>query len=434
MVRITRRLAPGDASITSVLVQEGSEPLVRGSVPYGCDYLCNGCAEVMAANIADGQLWDIGFVCSKCRTVSASPLLLINDPLPDPYTLLPSRRHSINRTIDLGTVGMIGVSGLSRIQKVDLSKKVSFKHDQKDVSVVGDEDFLGAVLCGVRTLLGDSFERLREKDDARIAGGVSASKRHPLMVAWQSLRESVESLRTPLPSVNATAAVELYTLLNLLEKWAYHPGYARLLHSLTQHVEYLHTLGLLTVACLLQDAGNSVDFVAEGVSRTPDLRLRRGYVDCLRVEVKAPLALVRPEELIAEDEAERAVRSALRRAGTGKRGQLASAEPAVLAIAGLHMPPEAVDRLEAAAIRYLKDAAARSRHKHLEAIQIANAAILADNLAPDRIEARFMLQSRVVRHPGFKGPSSLVAESRVRLNQSFGPYEGMGDGPIEIGG
>ena len=252
------------------------------------------------------------------------------------------------------------------------------------------------------------------------------------MVAYSLLQASLETLESAAPEIDGTALIEIHTLLALVERWQNHPDIDALIHVLSLREEYPHTSLLLSFASYLEDAGNVVEFVPTASERTPDLRLRFGYWDWMNLEVKAPMALFRPRQPIGSaDQAYNLIAQTVKKARTGSRGQLARAHRGVLVIGGFYYDRSSVNLLATEAERYLAYAQHVGKHKHLEAIQIVNFTVQVDPMHVDGVEARGLILSRVVRHPGFVGRSS-IETSGPSLNEVRGPLSELTDVHIDI--
>src|SRR2546422_11356922 len=72
-------------------------------------------------------------------------------------------------------------------------------------------------------------------------------KRHPLMVAVESVRAAIATFGTATPTVNVSYVMELVTLLQTFERWKEHPLWSKMQKALGA-AEYLHTVITLAAA------------------------------------------------------------------------------------------------------------------------------------------------------------------------------------------
>jgi hypothetical protein len=164
---------------------------------------------------------------------------------------------------------------------------------------------------------------LVEGDLQRVRWHPPAEMPHRLVECIFQVEQSAAALEHGSGVVTPAAAVELKTLLMLVEEIGDEPTKPLLLASLKSPDDYAHTLIVLIAEKVHRDLGNLVVFEPpRAESRTPDLRVLAAEGRSIALEVKAPRRLRTGQPLAGQKEAGSIVSYALERTGVGEGGQL----------------------------------------------------------------------------------------------------------------
>lgn len=155
-----------------------------------------------------------------------------------------------------------------------------------------------------------------------------AAERHPAQRRIDALARNLDALQAGSREVDVRAAVRLLRPMHALQRWSRDPSSARLLSETLDPGTFDHNTALLEVASVFQSSGLGPELVAPTSERTADLVLRIAAGVLIEIDVKTPMALRWPEEVIRLIEPRRVVRKALR----DSRGQFA--RDGILVIAG----------------------------------------------------------------------------------------------------
>lgn len=381
--------------------------------------MCAHCGRVVLLRaMADDQLWNLAIQCHGCGGLNALPDLPPGRALPRPVVMIPKGRYLIKATADPKGVVMAGEEAVSQHQREAGSDGASLAATGERPPTQLQPDLLAQWIQQLRDLLGSTFDKLLASDRRATSSPTPPPRRHGLMVVVEAIDDALKSMASPNPTLDFRV-LEAHQLLELLKRWSAHPLWPQFVESL--EAEYHHTIGALTIATFLQDAGNSVEFQASSGSRTPDLMLVLGSRSRCAVEIKVPQALINPPAPLTKEAATKLVTGAFRKAGTGSRGQLARRNSAFLAIAGFNLESIDVAVLEDAAKEYLGQAARRSRHQHVMGILIFSFNPLVDQTLPTAgTVLSNTMAARIVRHPGYRGSHKVSAESRRPLRRIRG--------------
>jgi hypothetical protein len=268
----------------------------------------------------------------------------------------------------------------------------------------------------VRTVVGDTLDRLILSDTLGRNSPTPPKHRHPLAEIVETVRESARSLETLSPTIDARSVVEMHSLVSILQRWSDHPLWPQIGAALAN--EYSHTVITLAAASILQDVGNAVMLFEAKAGRGADLMLVAGARQRAAVEVKAPKVLRWPASPLTREQSAEVVSKAIKKAGTGERGQLSSRESGLLVIGGFHLGLPDLDTLERAASDYLREAARRKRHPQLLGIGIVTVGVNTEAgfNAVGVVEQKLfgVVQVRVAKNSGYKGEMDLSTEARAQ--------------------
>jgi hypothetical protein len=262
-----------------------------------------------------------------------------------------------------------------------------------------------------RTILGERYQSLVASDLRGRVSPTPPKQRHGLMRVAEALENALATFKSGAPLVSAPAAIEALALIGLLHRWRNHPSHETLVAALD--AEYEHTVITLAVASLFEDVANGVIVVPAGKGRSPDLSLVLGAGAYASVEVKAPRALIHPIPPISSGAARSVIKAAVKRAGTGKMGQLGTGGGGLLAVGGVGMAAADLDVMEAEAHAYLAEAASRGRHPRLMAIVFAGLGyeVHLPSTGQSSKELQGLLGFRLIPHSGYKGEFRMVRSS-----------------------
>jgi len=373
---------------------------------------------VLLHAIADDQLWNFAIECHICGKLSALPDLPAGRALPHPVVMLPNGRYLIKGSLDMRRVVTVGEQAVQQHRRETGSEGASIAAKPQRPPRTIDCEVLRAWLRRLADLLGPTLDKLLQSDRRATSSPTPPKHRHGLMIAVQAIEDGIQSFSMPDPILDLRV-LEAHGLLELLTRWGGHPLWQQFVRGLES--EYHHTIATLAVATFLQDAGNSVEFRASSSSRTPDLMLVLSARSRCAVEIKAPRVLIDRSNSLTAEEATKILTTALKKAGTGTKGQLSRSNSAFLAIAGFNLGPSDINVLESAANRYLKQATTRSRHRHLLAILLFSVTALVETLQPaGERKVSNVVTTRIANNPGYSGPHRVSQQSQQILRRIRG--------------
>ena len=396
-----------------LLVQASRRPVLRDDWPNGFDYMCGHCGKmVIASCVTESQIWDLAFQCFRCGGVSLSPVLPPARALPRCVVPPPGRAEILNG-IDLKRIVLAGQAAVDRRQAVAGVKGATFGYvPNRPPPPEGDAKFVESVIEDVRQLLGPTFDALEQSDRRGRESQTPAKRRHRLMVMVHALRSDIASFGTPAPAVHVDYLMELLALLHSLERWQQHPFWSNLVRGL--HSEYVHTVMMLAAATYFEDAGSSVEFQETGPNRTPDLLLVLAPRDRIAVEVKVPQDLKASSVALGYDKLLEVVKASMKKAGTGRSGQLSPQDPAMLVIGSFQTWPSDLRDFERAATDYFHEAGKSGTHKHVLSIGLLSFVTLISR-RPTKTSSQPALKMTHVANPGYEGSIKLITETPPHL-------------------
>jgi hypothetical protein len=248
------------------------------------------------------------------------------------------------------------------------------------------------------------------------AQGTPLYKRHRLLAIADLVRSSAEG-----DGVEAFSLVELHLTLELFDYWKPSPVWPAILRSLKDPDFYPHTLITLAAARALIDTGNAVTLSESSTAqgRDADLVLTFGDAPELAIEVKAPKRLHGPQAELTPADARRIVESTLKKAGTGRRGQLSPPRSGMRMVGGLHLRQADVGLLNSAADRLLaRTGASRS---HILAVAFCSLGLAVTNfemrdgrlvpVAGSEAQLQPSITLEIAPNPGYRGLHHLAADA-----------------------
>lgn len=409
----------------AILKQGSDRPVLRGSTDRGNDLICASCGEMtLAENIAEGEIWDIGFQCYRCGGFSAGPQLPPGAGLSRPLVTFPPGIYLITDTVqNREWVVSAGTTAVERRARETGSPM--FGVAQAGPRVILDGTGLASIIHRINALLPQVLERIGPRDARLVAAGAPPQRRHRLMVLLQRAAEAVAGFTTDAAKIDIGAVMELRLMADLLERWQNDPAWQTIVHSLMNPSDYPHAIVTLAAVSLLSDLGNGVALHTQTGTRASDLRIRVGPLEQVAVEVKAPLALQWIEADLTHDAAMAVVLAALKSAGTGQGMQLGPDYPGLLVIGGFYLRETDLDQLEIAAQRLLSKHRARRQHLAGVALVSIGLDITLQETAMSERDGLMMtggeptatqtLAVRIAMNPSYNGPVRLA--SRYATNQ-----------------
>jgi len=338
--------------------------------------------------------------------------------LPSTYVLFPEGRYRIDQTVDMRRVALVGETAAGR-RLVEAGRKgATFGQN-----AAGERNELSVALLRLwvqqlRELLGAKYDKLYLSDARAKNSPTPPTRRHGLMIVVESLEGAIASFEAAAPAVDVRRVTEVRALITILDRWKQHPLWPRLVAALDG--EYEHTIITLAAATFLEDAGNGVVFHESSSGRAPDLLLVVGPQQRAAVEIKAPRPLRDRRSDLTNEDAAGIIRGAAKKAGTGKKGQLAQTRSAFLVIGGFLLSQRDLDLLEQAARAYLDTTTRAGRHSHMIAIAIVSlgsAIELASTRQASQTQISGTLAVRVAPNPGYKGELTLNQGAAVPLKR-----------------
>jgi hypothetical protein len=333
----------------SILVQKSSDPVITYSMSsivksQRFDYVCGCCKKmVLIENTIRGDLWGLAFQCFGCGGISISPDLPAGEPAPAPRIILSPGEHPTTPVkFDHHNFVLINSTAYDRYK---FEVGIGYNGFQENLS----KDGLKSFIKRIELILGDIYLELIKIDERGISSIRTPPKnRHRLMEIIEIVNRDSNNMDNKVPTINILHLSELQAASDLLERWKNYPKWRDLVLSIKSPSDFCHTMILLATASSFVNIEQGVGLYAKNSNvRTPDIWVAVSAEHRLNIEVKAPLKLQR-SEYINFDIAEGIVEKCLKRADTGRRGQLSQENPGVLAIGGFHLSAEAIANLEEA--------------------------------------------------------------------------------------
>jgi hypothetical protein len=379
--------------------------------------------QVLAEAAAEGDLYDVAFRCNACGGLSMGPRLPAGRPLPWQQTVvLDQGQYMIGGTVE-GRDGVV-LAGRGAVDRALHEVGVDTAIHLREPTEL-DAHYLDSLTEQAKALLGDAHDELRASHERGRSSKTPPKISHRLMELLDAAEEAARSFRSGTPAIDPVATVELHVTLGQLDRWKRHPVWTSLLPSLKSAQDFPHVVVTLAAASFLTDAGNAVELVQVAGERRPDLRLHLGARSAVGTEVKAPLALQRPQASLDAAAAAARVRKALKRAGSGTGGQLASNTDALLVIGAFGLRDSDLDVLEAAAPQELRRHS--ERRTHVLGLAIVSLGVLLDarevGIGETIPTLNGILGTRLVPNADYSGPNTLSQEERPGLRRVDGPLQ-----------
>lgn len=408
--RERRSLIPADITECPVLVQKSLAPVLRDDWINGFDYICGHCGQsVLAECVVEDQLWGIAFRCVMCNGISKTPNLQPGMALPPNVVVISQGNYNISGTVDMKRSAMASETTIKQREN-EVGKKGSTFGRFGGQTRSFNESFLVTLIDSVRDFIGPAFDKLDLSDRLAQASVTRPRQRHPLMAAVSGVRKALNTMSKPNPIIDIRPITELYVLVQLLERWKNHPVWPKLVQGLAN--EYPHTLVTLAAATLLEDLGNGVVLHESSFGRAADLLLVASPQKYSYCEVKVPAALRHREKPLEDEEAKRIVEKAVKRAGTGKKGQLSRENSGILIIGGSHLSDSQLDSMERASQQYLDSSSKRGYHLHLMGIAIVSIGTTVEfkttNIANVDRKVHGTVTIRTIKNSGYAGELNWV--------------------------
>jgi hypothetical protein len=322
--------------------------------------------------------------------------------LPRSYVVTPHGRYLIASTVELKQSVLAGEDAAKRREEEVGKKGATFGQGNKNPRELSPQ-LLADSVSYIRDNVGEAFDKLIFSDLLGQQSTTPPRARHPLAEVVELVRAGTVSLTSSSPGLDARAVIEVDFLVHTLKRWNRHPLWPKIVAALIN--EYSHTVITLAAASFLEDAGNGVILHEPAGTRAPDLMLVTGPKERAAIEVKAPRILRWRGHPLSKDEASNIVAVAMKKAGTGKKGQLGERQAGLLLLGGFHLSMPDVVHVETAATDYLSAAARKGRHENLLGIAILSLGAIieqdAGSSAPSSLGG--MINVRIAKHPRCRG-------------------------------
>jgi hypothetical protein len=333
--------------------------------------------------------------------------------------VLDSREYMIGSTLNGGN-GLV-LASRPAVDQVRAEVGVIDRDDAVELS----PEYLDGLVDKAKALLGDFYDGVRASYERGRRSHTPPQNPHRLMQLLDAAETAASDFRAGSPAIDPIAITELHGMLGHVGRWQNHPLWSSLLSSLASPEDFPHLVLTFAAAGLLHDFGNGVELVRVTGERTPDLRIHLKARTIVGTEIKTPLALQRPQAPLGADTARVTVRKALKKAGSGIRGQLKEGHDAVLLIGGFSLRDADLDALEAAAANVLAEHP--ERRAHLLGITLVSLGVLVRS--PDASRGRHLptiseiASTRVVDNPNYSGDATLSRDPRTTPPEIEEPLE-----------
>jgi hypothetical protein len=398
-----------------VLLQGSPEPVIVGEHAAGADYWCAWCRRrlLIKKGLLNG-LWDLVIECGACHRRSATPELPPGMPLGRPLGVLPVGTYRIDGSItQRPDVVLAGKPALERRQ-LEIGEQIPESVDEVSL----DEDICRQVLTEVENLIPELLDRIRPTYERALASPTPPRTTHRLLRLMDRVEASAESLRDDdVSRLDHLALHELRAAVQLLKRWQKDPAWPDLVASMKEPTNYEHTMVTLAMASMLTDTGNGVGLqrpTRGRQQRSADLKVVLGAIGQFDIEVKAPALLQDPTGPISARQGKKLVHKLLDSAAGGRRRQVGSVHPGMLAIGGFNLREGDLDVLERAANgAFASTRASRAQIAgialvgfglHVEAFDHGPSGILV----PSQFEwAQGAIRTRLIHNPRYTGSVSI---------------------------
>jgi hypothetical protein len=406
-------------------------PAFIGEADPGIDWYCPKCPVVLAQGVYEDQFLDLLFRCYACGSIGASPTREPGQPFAGRPLLIPPGRYRLGSSVDVveEPVMNVGQQALDGYLKETGARFPGSNPPQYGLREISSAS-LRHLASDAAGLLGDRYEDLRKRDrHGQSFKSTPPSRRHRLIELIAFAKEAADRMEQAEPDgsveLDGNQLSELVATVSLFVRWRNHPAWPLLVKTLSSITEGQHSVMVLNVASYLVDAGNGVGLVfKEGKGRIADLWVRPTLLERLDLEVKTPQALRGPRESpLTVAEAEDLIEQQLKKAASTSRGQLSAAHSGILAIGGFHLGEGALDILEKAGARVLARQSDRKGHLAALAFSELSYQVTTDVGASGEAQsAQFVptLQTRLVRHPGYKGALNIEERPPWQTNSRSG--------------
>lgn len=395
---------------------------MSSSAEPGIDWVCPNCGAVLLSACYPGQVLDLLIRCYSCEGVSATEKRRAGQPLPGRHILVPPGQYFLSATVVANrpvlTIGTQASEGYARETASSAfgareAASSDFGINQQDLNRLADD---------LTDLLGNKFEKLWLRDQRGLRSKSPPSRRHrqvELITYVRGAAAALQKLGTDgRTALDGNLLAEAILTRSLFQRWQNHPFYSGLVRDLADETSGQHAVMLLGVASYLVDAGNGVGIESgEGsTGRIADLYTVPVFLERLDIEVKTPFAFRGPlGSPMTYETAKRVVKTLVGKAASTRDGQLLN-KSGILSIGAYHLQPGETDIIEKAAEAAL---VAQAEHKsHLAAVTVSVVSFqqeIVKRFSGEVVRRSFSptLNTRVIRHPGYKGSLTINDTERA---------------------
>lgn len=411
----------GESDLFAVMLPQ-SGPAVVGDADPGVNWCCAGCGTVLASAVHPGQFLDLLFRCYRCGQLGGSPPREPGQPLAGRPVLIPLGRYRLDDSVRVTgrPVMMVGQQALDGY----LFETGRVRPSQTPGQELNAE-YLNRLAREATALLGDSYASLRASDRRGRISPTPPPRRHRLIELIDYAQEAADALEILKPDkifeLDAYKVSELDGLVSLLDRWKNHPAWKHLTTSLEGENDTHHTLILLAFASYLCDSENGVGIFFENrpEHRIADLWAQPSLIERLDVEIKTPLDFRGPLGSPINDEiVEHTVERLLKKAASTKSGQISADDSGIVVFGAFHLSEADTQQIVSACEHVLNKQ--RDRKHHLAAIAVTSfrpvQTIVRDAAGLTRRSLAAVIETKVIRHPGYTGSLTLHDEARPRGN------------------
>ena len=402
----------GKPDIRPLVIQAREVPILRGETGAGVDLHCPSCRNVVAEDVSEEGVLDLGIQCFSCGTVGKTSSLAPGAGIGGCVLPIPVGVHRAESTVVLRCDEIVvGQPGLDRRQKETTGTETLHRIT---LDIAGCRGIVERTRSVYGRILAPLEARNRRSAEHR---GANPARRHRLPELIRTVEENISALEGGSQEVDVITVLELHSATAAFERWRNDPSWARLLHQCKEPTAFAHNVVLLTMAGAFADGGLGAELVPEASESTPDLRLRVSARRWIEVEVKAPVPLQRRANVtLPTREAEAILRDALRTSSS----QFTEGQSAILVIGGSFWTAD-VDSHAAAALETLTE---RSRPRLAGVILVSNTILVHRARGSGQLRERWeevdwvpSAQFRWIANPTY------THELKIEFTPDLGSYE-----------
>lgn len=382
---------------------------------------CIRCGHGLVKGAQDRQILGLKIECPVCRMLNSTQKRERGEPIPTRVVVIKSSEYKERSSINAEAAYVDPSKPLDKPVILHDSIVVSeqtLREYQGEVGVGSiiqqpkelTADYLTVIAKKAINLMGKSQYKKNFASSHKLSSSkIPKFTVHRLVELIQFALHSAEQLRKGAGNmviINGDLLSELILVVNMFERWKGHPAWGELRKSLANSNDVQHSLMQMIVASYLADNGNGVSLVFKRIEgkKIPDIEVKSTFVENLQLEVKTPVKLHGPINVLTQNEVTRIIEKALEAAST-KGGQLDPQNSGIVAICGSHLRQDVIDLLENITNDILQRQV--NRKSHLAAVLICvlsyhNIKLVGNN--HQIVSQSFIptMTAKVVKHPGYK--------------------------------